>query len=501
MKKIVMIPLDDRPCNYKYPTLLPKEDYEIILPLKECMPKEKKEANHEKLEKWLLSNVKDAQVLIISMDTFVLGGLVPSRLHNHSYNELVSRIDIIKRIREINKDIIIYGFELIMRCPDYSLSAEEPDYYAICGKEIHRLGELRHLAQLNKLTDDELKEKEELEFSIKKEYIDDYLNRREINLNVLLKTLELVNDGLFDYFIVPQDDASVYGFTALDQIRVRKYIKDNYLHTKVSMYPSADDVGLSLISKAVSTLNNYSPKVFVKYSSPLAPYSIPWFEDRMQDETIKYQIISAGATRVYSFDEADIVLCVNMVSKMLNKDDPDFVRVYDIERNLSEFINYIKYVHNNKRIVSVADTSFCNGSDIEFIKLLSKENLLFNIDSYAGWNTSSNTIGTTLPTSVLYFFGKDEVGKIKFLAFRYLEDYCYMDYARERVTVNVLPKYNLDKYNLGDMTSAIEKEVYKELHNVIDKELPILNKYIKDFKVTLPWKRMFECELEIEYEV
>ena len=32
MKRIVMIPLDDRPCNYKYPTLLPKGDYEIVLP-------------------------------------------------------------------------------------------------------------------------------------------------------------------------------------------------------------------------------------------------------------------------------------------------------------------------------------------------------------------------------------------------------------------------------------------------------------------------------------
>ena len=61
-----------------------------------------------------------------------------------------------------------------------------------------------------------------------KEYIDDYLNRRKTNLEVLLKSLELVKDGLFDYFIVPQDDASVYGFTAIDQIKVRSFIKENY---------------------------------------------------------------------------------------------------------------------------------------------------------------------------------------------------------------------------------------------------------------------------------
>lgn len=500
MTKIVMIPLDDRPCNYFYPQILPKADYEIVLPSKEIMCFHKNEANYDKLVSWLLDNIIDANYLVLSMDTLIFGGLVPSRLHHYSLSLLLKRLEVIKKIKEINKDIKIYGFELIMRCPGYSSDAEEPTYYKYVGKEIHRLGELMHLQTLGKCSELENKEIDDLKAFIDKEYIDDYLNRRDINRSVLMKTLELVKDGFFDYFIVPQDDASVYGFTAMDQIKVRSFIKDNSLHLKISMYPAADDVGVSLISRAISDANNYKVKVFVKYSSPKAPFCTPWFEDRMQDETIKYHILSVGGIRVYSLEEADIVLCVNMVSKMLHKEDSEYVTVYDIERNLPEFCNYIKYCKQMNKIVSVADTAYCNGSDPEFVRLLAKNRLLLNLDTYAGWNTSSNTTGTTLGASVIYYFGKDEESKRKFLLYRYLEDYAYMVYVRKDIIDNVLPKYNLDQFNLEDKNDLISKMVKEGILKVIANDLPELCPFIDDIDICMPWNRMFECSLKIKFK-
>ena len=500
MKRIVMIPLDDRPCNYKYPLLLPKEDYEIILPGKDIMCFHKQEADFNSLSKFLLDNVKGADDLVLSLDCLIFGGLVPSRLHHYSFSTLIKRLEIIKRIKEINKDIKIYGFELIMRCPSYSSDAEEPTYYKTCGKEIFRLGELTHLESLNKLTEAEIKEMKELKSFIKEEYINDYLERRNTNRSVLMETLKLVKDGYFDYFIVPQDDASVYGYTAMDQIKVREYIKSNLLHTTVSMYPSADDVGLSLIGKAISDLNNYKPKVFVKYSSPKAPFCIPWFEDRMQDETIKYQILSIGGIRVYSVEEADIVLAINMTSKMLHKDDPEYVAVYDIERNLAEFINYIKYAKSLGKIVAIGDTAFCNGSDPEFVRLLAKNNLLLDVDIYAGWNTSSNTIGTTLAAATAYYFGKDEKSKNRFLIYRYYEDYGYMVYARKWISENILPIYHLDPFDLENKNDIISKYVKDEINKVMKNDLGELTKYVDEIKVKMPWNRMFECDLDIIFK-
>ena len=499
MKRIIMIPLDDRPCNFKYPTILPKEDYIVLMPDANIMPKHKRGADFDKLSKWLLENVKDADALVLSMDTLIFGGLVPSRLHNYSFSLLKERLEIIKKIKEINKNILIFGFELIMRCPDYSSDAEEPTYYKYVGKEIHRLGELEHLKKLNKLTELEEKEINELTKFIDKEYIDDYLKRRETNLLVLLDALKLADEN-FDYFIVPQDDSSVYGYTALDQMKVRIFIKENFLHTKISMYPAADDVGISLIARAISTLNNKKPKVYVKYSSPKAPFCIPWFEDRMQDETIKYHILSVGGVRVYSLDECDIALCVNMTSHMLNKWDSDFINVYDIERNLSEYCAFLKYAKEKGKVVAVADTAFCNGSDPELIGLMAKEDLLLAVDTYAGWNTSSNTIGTALGSSVIYYFGRDEESKRNFLIYRYYEDYAYMVYARSFVTKEILPMYKLDPFNLCDKNEIISKYVKDDIIKVMNDSLPMLTKYVKDVKIKMPWNRMFECDLELEFK-
>ena len=41
MKKVVMIPLDERPCNYNFPSQLPTGDVKIVLPPFELMGNKK----------------------------------------------------------------------------------------------------------------------------------------------------------------------------------------------------------------------------------------------------------------------------------------------------------------------------------------------------------------------------------------------------------------------------------------------------------------------------
>ena len=35
--KIVMLPLDERPCNYEYPKMMPKGNFNLVLPPKDIM--------------------------------------------------------------------------------------------------------------------------------------------------------------------------------------------------------------------------------------------------------------------------------------------------------------------------------------------------------------------------------------------------------------------------------------------------------------------------------
>ena len=79
--KIVMLPLDERPCNFDYPRMMPKTDCELILPPKEIMGKKKTPGDVKKIADWLTDHVHEADAMILSLDTLVYGGILPSRLH------------------------------------------------------------------------------------------------------------------------------------------------------------------------------------------------------------------------------------------------------------------------------------------------------------------------------------------------------------------------------------------------------------------------------------
>lgn len=495
--KILMLPLDERPCNYFYPQIMPRAGYELLLPPKEIMGDKKRAGDAAKIAEWLLDSVSCADACILSLDTLVYGGIVPSRLHALPPEELFRRADLIKTLREKNPRMQFYVFGLIMRCPDYSLSDEEPEYYDLCGREIHLFGRYTHLQKLGKLTEED---KEDFERVKQKTapYIGDYLARRDKNLSVLEHCLGFVKDGTVDYFVVPQDDAAVYGFTSMDQMRIRSFLKENSLHLRTAMYPSADDTGLILLGRAVARLSGVSPKIFVHYASAKAEAVVPWFEDRALGETVKYHILAVGGRQVYSLPEADVVLCVNMGSGMYREDDPAYVQAYDVERNLGEFVNFLGYALESGKVVAVGDVAACNGSDGELLRLLGKEDLLLKIHSYAGWNTSSNTLGTAVCAAVLYLLGRDDAGRISFLLHRYYEDMAYMGFVRQDVTAHFLPPRGLDYFHADGEEGEVARAVKEGIVRYMQENFPSLAALVKDVHIRMPWRRMFETEVKLE---
>lgn len=498
MKKIVMLPLDERPCNYYYPSIMPKADYELCLPPKCIMGDKKTAGDTDKIRDWLIENVDGADACVLSLDTLIYGGIVPSRLHRLTVETLVERAKTVETLRKINPKMKLYLFQLIMRCPSYSLSDEEPDYYDECGEELFLYGRYSHLKSLDKLTDADEKDFERVKRFIKPEYLADFTERRAKNLQVLMHNLEYVKNGVCDYFIVPQDDAAEYGFTALDQIKVREYLKANLLHLKTAMYPSADDTGLTLLARAVAELNSVKPKIYVHYASCKANTVVPWFEDRALDETIKYHVLAVGGIRVYSLTEADIVLLVNMGSGMYHKWQSQYNVAYDIERNIAELTDFAKYALSAKKVVAIGDVATCNGADRELIDMLYSENLLLKIHAYAGWNTSSNTLGTCICQAVLYLIGKDRNGVNDFLLHRYYEDLGYMGYVRQYVTDNVLPSLGLKDRKADGVDGQVALSVKNNLIKFMSDNYGELAKHVKDVKVSMPWRRMFECYLRLE---
>lgn len=496
--KIVMLPLDERPCNFDYPGMMPKTGFELILPPKEIMGQKKIPGDTGKIARWLLDNVDGADAMVLSLDTLIYGGIVPSRLHHTEQEQLLKQAEIIRELRKRNPGMKLYVFGLIMRCPSYSSDDEEPDYYEECGAELHLYGKYTHLEQLGKLTEEDRKDFLRVKDTVKEAYLTDYLNRRKANLAVLMHCLNYAADGTVDYFIVPQDDSAVYGFTAMDQMTVREFLKSHTLHRKTAMYPSADDTGVTLLARAVAELSGIRPKIYIHYASAKGAATIPQVEDRMVGETLKYHILSVGGVQVYSLPEADILLAVNVGSAMLDPGDPGCVTAYDIERNLAEFVNFITYALDMGKIVAVADIAWLNKADTELTALLQREDLLLRLHAYAGWNTSSNTTGTTLCQSILYMLGKDETGNRSFLLHRYYEDIGYMAYTRQHVTGNILPGMGLDYFHADGQDGEVAKIVKDTIASYMAQHYPTLAASVQEITVRMPWSRMFETDIKLK---
>lgn len=134
MSKVVYLPLDERPCNYLFPQQLAKmTDLQMVVPELAILGNKKKPANTAAVRQWLLKAAKDADVLLVSIDMLVYGGIVPSRLHHLSLEECMRRISVLGEIKRSYPEISIHAFNLIMRVPNNNKDEEEPDYYKFHG--------------------------------------------------------------------------------------------------------------------------------------------------------------------------------------------------------------------------------------------------------------------------------------------------------------------------------------------------------------------------------
>ena len=101
--KIVYLPLDERPCNYHFAGRIAEgSGLDVINPAPHVLGEKKKPADFGLVREFLLDNAKDADGYVLSLDMLLYGGIIPSRLHHLSEEELTSRLSVIDEIKAIN---------------------------------------------------------------------------------------------------------------------------------------------------------------------------------------------------------------------------------------------------------------------------------------------------------------------------------------------------------------------------------------------------------------
>lgn len=289
----------------------------LVRPKKSDLGLKKAPADYHSVKRFLTNECADADYLILAVDMLLYGGVVPSRLHYLSQEEIFSRVDFIKTLKENNPKLKIFAFSLVMHCPTYSSGDEEPDYYEKYGKQIFRYGVNEHKYIENLITKDEY-EAEKSRLNVPEKYLNDYLSRRKENLAALFRTLKLVG-GSIDEFLILQDDSNPYGFTALDQRKVKEFTKKE--EKNIEVHSGADEGGLTLLARILTKIKGYTPKICPIYPKEECKNVIPLFEDKEVYKSIEAQIESAGASLSDEKDSEIYLFCNLPVGKMQNIDN------------------------------------------------------------------------------------------------------------------------------------------------------------------------------------
>ncbi len=493
--KLVYIPLDERPCNYYFAERIAQgSPIEIKSPQRELLGRKKRPADFHALKRFLLDSAAEADSFVISLDMLLYGGIVPSRLHHMSENELTERLSVIEEIKKINPAARIYAFALIMRCPRYSSSDEEPDYYEYCGAEIFRTGQAKHKRDLGIIDEAEAQRLISEYAEVIGDHLSDFEHRREINRSMLIKIVKMLGKTI-DFLVIPQDDSAEFGYTSMDREAIKQVIKEE--HSDVAMYPGADEVGMTLLARAACEYKGVFPRIECIYAHENNPNVVPLYEDRPLGKTLPYQICSAGGIQVAHGEESDIRLYLNYPAFEPREVFEQPSDGYSA-RNLPLFCDQIAASVAQGRVTALADGAYCNGGDKELLTMLQKKTPLLDLSAYAGWNTSSNTLGTVICQAIFVFLFGDSRYQKKFLAERIWEDVGYCGHVRSYVTNHLLAPLGYDYFNAGEEDGEVARLVKRELEEFISESFPLLGEKYEIDVCRMPWRRMFEVDLSLK---
>ena len=65
--------------------------------------------------------------------------------------------------------------------------------------------------------------------------------------------------------------------------------------------------------------------------------------------------------------------------------------------------------------------------------------------------------------------------------------------------VDELPEYNMDYFDIKESDGIISQVVKAGLEEFIKNELSSIGNKLNILSLTLPWKRMFEVDMDVEY--
>ena len=489
---ILLVPQDDRPVSLAY-TVDTAEGagYTVITPPAYMISGRNYHGEADAIWQWVEENANRADIMVLSTDTLVYGGLVDSRKHDLPTNTLLRRTQELKQLHESNPNVPIYAFGTVMRSPRASGGGVEPPYYDTFGPTIFQIAALQDKLDAGQLTTEEQAQLYQLQASVPIEYLQDWFTRRQKNMEVNRALIDETRNGTFKYFALGHDDTSTLSQSALESRYLKAYSKGLPDRTYGS-FPGADQLALLLIARAHVDLHNLKPTFETIYPLGGGGDTMPHYEDQSVVKTIAEHVIAVGGTMEVK-GKPDVLLAVNTPLGTVTGESEAFENFPMISPSTNAFLDQIEAAINQNVAVSVADISYSNGADNTFVYGLYKRGLLYKVDAYNGWNTASNTVGYAIAQGVL---GKamNEQAHRDMLTQQYLDNWAYQANIRKDI-YRMQDSIRVDNVRYtGTLNEKLEEYMGERVQDFAEKYLQIDPRTVS---ARFPWGRLFETEITV----
>lgn len=496
---IALIPLDDRPCNTRFPQQIARIGAdEILVPPLELLGRFNTPGRPTALSRWL-ERTPEISALIVSVDMLAYGGLVASRKPQVGVEEALERLEVLRSFRRERPNVPIFAFNILMRLA-ITMDGDEAvaNYYNVM--RYARLCDEAERFDSAYLRD----ERDKVKAQIPHRVLEEYLQARARNHAVNSQMLDWLAENVFDYLLITQEDASEFGLHRQEQERLLARANELKVGDKMSLHPGADEAALTLLARHWNT--NVSFKLHASSESDMK--NIAPFEDRPYDLALSQHVAAMRGVLIENeaqseSEGADFHLFVNAPVGGSQKDESEENRAARLER-LQPFIEAV--IENSKRPncrVALCDVAFPNGADNALMTQLEEHGVLGNLVAFSGWNTAGNTTGTLLAQCAAMqraLWRGEDTGNLNrnFVFERLIDDWFYQAQVRAKIE-RAAREAGLVPHSMGEAGGLVESQARRELKGFAQ----ILAKRhfdttLRASEITLPWRRAFEADVRME---
>lgn len=458
MKRVLLIPHDDRPPNLQFPKLIGRiAGLRVLTPPRRLLGSCGIPGDVPAAEEWAESRVESCQVAAVSLNFTTSGGLVASRKAEVSTQPALRRLDILREIRRRAPECEVLAFGSITKSRGVKESPRE------------------------------------------------HIRARRRNLECFRRAVELVADGVIDYLALGQDDAEPGGEHTAERDAIWARAEELGVSESVTITCGTDESAMLLLARAADTGLGREPTFKVEYSPRETAGLVPLFEDQPVSDTIAGQIRCAGGRLAENSRSADCLVHVlgpEGVQRDVLQPGQSGATTKRDSRTLSEAAE--RALESGGKLVGACDIVTANGGTPGLLDTMRGMIADNRLHAYAGWNTSANTTGTVIAhlcALLTWEAGtpshRQAEAHAEFLNARLIDDILYQGVLRRKLADAGPGRVDKRMLAARDVAEELEGAAFSRPSEHCVPGPHCLS--LARFDARWPWKRAFEIEVSLSY--